>query len=117
HNVRDGAVTSDEYLPYTALFGPGEQRVQAFVDATIGPVLEWDAERGSALLPTLAAYLDNRCSPVATARALHLHKNTVLQRLDRVSELLGARWQEPDHLFRIGIAVRLRLLGTTIGTP
>ncbi|WP_277681062.1 helix-turn-helix domain-containing protein [Saccharomonospora azurea] len=115
--LRDGAVTSDEYLPYTALFGPGEQRVQAFVDATIGPVLEWDAERGRALLPTLAAYLDNRCSPVATARALHLHKNTVLQRLDRVSELLGARWQEPDHLFRIGIAVRLRLLGTTIGTP
>ncbi len=113
--VRDGAVTTDEYLPYTALFGPGEDRVAAFVDATIGPVLEWDDGRGSALLPTLAAYLDHRCSPVATARALHLHKNTVLQRLERVTDLLGEQWQRPDRLFRIGIAVRLHTLARTIG--
>jgi hypothetical protein len=113
--VRDGAVTTDEYLPYTALFGPGEDRVAAFVDATIGPVLAWDDERGSALVPTLAAYLDNRCSPVATARALHLHKNTVLQRLERVTDLLGEEWQRPERLFRIGIAVRLCTLAKATG--
>jgi len=107
---RDAAVTTDEYLPYAALFGPGAQRVGAFVRAAIGPVLDWDASRGGALLPTLAAYLDNRSSPVATARALHLHKNTVLQRLDRVAELLGADWQHPDRLFGVTVAVRVSAL-------
>ncbi|PXY23035.1 helix-turn-helix domain-containing protein [Prauserella endophytica] len=105
--LSDAAVTTDEYLPYTALFGPGEARVATYVRRVIGPVLDWDAEHAGKLLPTLAAYLGNRMSPVATARALHLHKNTVLQRLERTAQLLGADWQEPDRLFRITVAVRL----------
>ncbi|PXY36683.1 helix-turn-helix domain-containing protein [Prauserella flavalba] len=105
--LHDAAVTADEYLPYTALFGPGEARVAAYVRRVIGPVLDWDAEHAGRLLPTLAAYLGNRMSPVATARALHLHKNTVLQRLERTAQLLGDDWQEPDRLFRVTVAVRL----------
>ncbi|WP_320783438.1 helix-turn-helix domain-containing protein [Streptomyces sp. CRN 30] len=109
--ITDTAATTDEYLPYTALFGPGEARVEAFVRELLGPVLDWDAERGGSLLVTLAAYLDNRLSPVATGRALHLHKNTVLQRLDRIGELLGDRWQDAERLFRIGVAVRVARVG------
>lgn len=108
--ITDIAGTADEYLPYTALFGPGEVRVEAFVRAVIGPVLDWDADRGATLTETLATYLDCRMSPVATARALHVHKNTVLQRLERVTELLGDRWQAPDHLFRLQVAVRVARL-------
>lgn len=108
--ITDAAVTSDDYLPYTAMFGPGEARVSVFVRNLLGPLLDWDADRGAELLTTLAAYLDNRLSPVATGRALHLHKNTVLQRLERIAELLGDGWQEPDTLFRIGVAVRLARL-------
>ncbi|WP_431903880.1 helix-turn-helix domain-containing protein [Amycolatopsis thermoflava] len=108
--LSDAAVTTDEYLPYTALFGPGEERVAAFVRRVLGPVLDWDAEHAGTLLPTLAAYLDNRMSPVATGRALHVHKNTVLQRLERAGELLGEGWQEPDRLFRLTVAVRLARL-------
>ena len=106
----DAAVTVDEYLPYAALFGSETDRVDAFVDATIGPLTERDHGRAGHLLPTLAAYLDSRLSPVGTARALHLHKNTVLQRLDRVSELLGPDWQSPERLFRISVAVRISML-------
>ncbi|ASR35763.1 diguanylate cyclase [Prauserella marina] len=105
--LSDTAVTADDYLPYTALFGPGEARVRSYVRRVIGPVLDWDAEHAGTLLPTLSAYLGNRMSPVATARALHLHKNTVLQRMERATELLGENWQEPDRLFRITVAVRL----------
>lgn len=108
--IADAAVTTDEYLPYAALFGPGNTRVAAFVRRVVGPVVDWDAGHGGTLLPTLAAYLGNRMSPVATARALHVHKNTVLQRLDRVAELLGPDWQEPDRLFRLTVAVRLARL-------
>ncbi|MFD0310034.1 helix-turn-helix domain-containing protein [Streptomyces sp. NPDC127119] len=103
----DAAVTSDAYLPYTALFGPGEPRVATYLRRVIGPLLDWDDAHAGKLVPTLAAYLGNRMSPVATARALHLHKNTVLQRLERTAELLGADWQEPDRLFRITVAVQL----------
>jgi sugar diacid utilization regulator len=115
--IMDSAATTDEYLPYTALFGPGETRVTTFVDNLLGPLLEWDATRGGSLLTTLAAYLDNRLSPVAAGRALHLHKNTVLQRLERITELLGDDWQEPDRLFRINVAVRVARLSTATHRP
>lgn len=113
--LRDAAVTVDEYLPYAALFGPDSARLDAFVTATIGPLLDRDQGRAGHLLPTLAAYLDSRLSPVGTARALHLHKNTVLQRLDRVAELLGPDWQNPERLFRISVAVRVSMLRTESG--
>ncbi|TQM36774.1 helix-turn-helix domain-containing protein [Pseudonocardia cypriaca] len=113
--ITDSAATTDEFLPYTALFGPGETRVSTFVHNLLGPLLEWDATRGGNLLTTLAVYLDSRLSPVAAGRALHLHKNTVLQRLERITELLGDDWQEPDRLFRISVAVRVaRLSATTL---
>jgi DNA-binding PucR family transcriptional regulator len=50
---------------------------------------------------------------VATARVLHVHKNTVIQRLDRIAELLGEDWQQPDRLFRLGVAVRVARLRST----
>ena len=90
--------------------------MSTFVRSVLGPVLDWDDAHAGVLLPTLAGYLDNRTSPVATARALHLHKNTVLQRLDRIGELLGASWQEPDRLFRVTVAARLARLNRAIGT-
>lgn len=110
--LHDVAVTVDEYLPYAALFGPDSDRVEAFVNAAIGPLLDRDQGRAGHLLSTLAAYIDSRLSPVGTARVLHLHKNTVLQRLDRVSELLGSDWQNPERLFRISVAVRISMLRT-----
>ncbi|MBB4682680.1 helix-turn-helix domain-containing protein [Amycolatopsis jiangsuensis] len=112
--LSDTAVTTDEYLPYAAMFGPDNARVPAFVRRVVGPVLDWDAEHSGTLLPTLAAYLGHRMSPVAAARALHVHKNTVLQRLERVGELLGTDWQDADRLFRLTVAVRLAHL--TVGT-
>jgi hypothetical protein len=39
----------------------------------------------------------------------------VLQRLERVAALLGDDWQEPDRLFRLGVAVRIARLRECTG--
>lgn len=41
------------------------------------------------LRETLRVYYSNNCKPMATAKALGLHKNTVRYRLEQVTELLG----------------------------
>lgn len=58
----------------------------------IGPVLEYDREHGTALADTAAAFLDAGHSVPQTAVDLHVHENTVRQRLDRISRLLGDGW-------------------------
>ena len=45
------------------------------------------------------------------AAALHVHVNTVAQRLERIGTLLGAGWQEPDRALEIQLALRLHRLG------
>ncbi|WP_200797436.1 helix-turn-helix domain-containing protein [Streptoalloteichus hindustanus] len=86
--------------------------VNGFVAATLGPVLDYDARRGTELVHTLAAYFANGANLTRTRTALHVHVNTVVQRLERVRSLLGPDWQQPDRALEIQIALRLHQLAT-----
>lgn len=63
--------------------------VQALVEDALGPLQRWDAEHGSALLETLGGWLEHGLNIAATARALGVRRQTVHQRLDRITGLLG----------------------------
>ncbi|MGH3341980.1 MAG: helix-turn-helix domain-containing protein [Carbonactinosporaceae bacterium] len=78
-----------------------------FVSSTLGPVLDYDARRNTALLRTLESYFATGGSLVRTAQTLHVHVNTVTQRLDRVALLLGDDWQRPDRALEVQLALRL----------
>lgn len=62
--------------------------VRAFVSATLGSLAGTD-ERSRELRETLLAYFEANKSYTAVARSSHLHKNTVVQRVTRASELTG----------------------------
>ncbi|WP_281689797.1 PucR family transcriptional regulator [Pseudonocardia thermophila] len=115
--VHDGTVPADEVLPYAAVLDADRRSLAAFLEATIGPVLRYDAERGAELLTTLRAFVRTGASPTRTARALFLHPNTVLQRLDRLDRVLGVGWRDDERLFRISLAVRLHELAERLGQP
>ncbi|MFC0602653.1 helix-turn-helix domain-containing protein [Streptomyces palmae] len=89
-------------------------RVGEFVRRTIGPVIDYDARRGTGLVRTLDAYFACGASPVRTKDALHVHVNTVAQRLDRVARLLGPDWQSPARALEIQLALRLHRLADTV---
>jgi GAF domain-containing protein len=91
------------------LIGEGRD-VPAFLADTIGPVVDYDARRGTHLRATLTAYFGCGGSLSRTADALHIHVNTVTQRLDRIGQLLGAGWQEPERALEIQLALRLHRL-------
>ncbi|MHA3722807.1 helix-turn-helix domain-containing protein [Leucobacter sp. HY1910] len=58
----------------------------------LGPVLDYDRDHGTGLAETAAAFLDAGHSVPQAALDLHVHENTVRQRLDRISKLLGDGW-------------------------
>ncbi|GAA0405070.1 cyclic diguanylate phosphodiesterase [Acrocarpospora corrugata] len=91
------------------LIGEGGD-VPAFLADAIGPVLDYDARRGTRLRGTLTAYFGCGGSLSRTAEALHIHVNTVTQRLDRIGQLLGGDWQEPERALEIQLALRLHRL-------
>ncbi|MDV6247098.1 PucR family transcriptional regulator [Rhodococcus opacus] len=62
--------------------------VQTFVTATLGSLAGRD-ERSHELRETLLAFLEANKSYTAVSLSSHLHKNTVVQRVKRASELTG----------------------------
>ncbi|MGW2031302.1 helix-turn-helix domain-containing protein [Streptomyces sp. NPDC001811] len=106
----DGAAAED--FGFLGLLLAGERDIAGFVERTIGPVVSYDERRGTELLRTLDAYFEGGMSPARTKDALHVHVNTVAQRLERVGRLLGEDWQTPARALEIQLALRLHRLAT-----
>ncbi len=100
-----------ETSPYASLFGmAGRGDAAAFVDDQIGVLVRHDAEKNRHLVETLEMYLAQAQHHARTCAALHVHANTLYQRLDRITELLGEDWRGPDRSLELQLALRLRRL-------
>jgi hypothetical protein len=110
------AAGSARDLGFAGLVGGGTAEVDGYLERVLGPVAAYDAQRGTDLLGTLAAYFATGASPSRAAAALHVHVNTVAQRLDRVATLLGTDWQSPDRALELQLALRLRRLRAAQGS-
>ncbi|MFJ8542160.1 helix-turn-helix domain-containing protein [Streptomyces sp. NPDC093586] len=104
----DGAAAED--FGFLGLLLAGDRDIAGFVDRTIGQVVAYDERRGTELLRTLDAYFACGMSPARTKDELHVHVNTVAQRLERVARLLGDDWQSPARALEIQLALRLHRL-------
>ncbi|MFF4412621.1 helix-turn-helix domain-containing protein [Streptosporangium sp. NPDC001559] len=113
---REGEGAGVAELGFVGLLVGGGRDIEAFLTATVGPVLDYDARRGTALVRTLTAYFGTGCSLSRTAEALHIHVNTVTQRLDRVAQLLGPGWQAPERALEVQLALRLHRLSGRPGS-
>ena len=61
-------------------------------------------------MATLDAWFASGGSLKDTAAALHVHPNTVTQRLDRVTGLLGETWRAPERALDLQLALRVARL-------
>ncbi|WP_351233053.1 PucR family transcriptional regulator [Streptomyces sp. NPDC002133] len=80
----------------------------AFVDRAIGPLRDHDRTSRPSLLPTLETYLAHAGRKAETARELHLNRQTLYNRLARISELLGTDLDDPQTVLALSLALRAR---------
>ncbi|MFD4713866.1 helix-turn-helix domain-containing protein [Streptomyces sp. NPDC058430] len=113
---RAGEGAAAEDFGFLGLLLAESRDISGFVERTMGEVVSYDRRRGTDLVRTLDAYFASGMSPARTKDALHVHVNTVAQRLERIGRLLGADWQSPARALEIQLALRLhRLAGAISG--
>ncbi len=106
-----------ETSPYASLFGrAGRGDATAFVDDQVGALIRHDAERNRHLVETLETYLGQAQHHSRTCAALHVHANTLYQRLERITELLGDGWRGTDRALELQLALRLLGLAERLDT-
>ena len=101
---RGGIVTSRDLVTFEGLLELQDpERLAPFTEQLILPLITHDEGHGSALLPTLRAFLDNDGQVTATAQEMFLHPNSLRHRLRRIEELTGAN----PRVFRdrVGLAI------------
>jgi hypothetical protein len=80
--------------------------LSGMVRATLGPLLDHDAQSGVPLRATLEEYLRHGGRLRETAAALYVHRNTLAYRLGRVEALLGVNLDNPDERLAVELALR-----------
>ncbi|GLZ32334.1 hypothetical protein Lesp02_45220 [Lentzea sp. NBRC 105346] len=107
---KSGAVMAD--LGFVGVLLGDRADVSGYVRSVLGPLLDYDARRGTELVHTLQVYFACGANLSKAREGLHVHVNTVVQRLDRVAALLGEDWQSPERLLEVQLALRLlKVLG------
>lgn len=74
-----------------------------YVSSTLGAL-----EDDPALRATLEAYLQHGCNKVLTATNMHLHRSSLIYRLDKISRLLDRDIDDPEQSRELWLALRMR---------
>nr|MBA3274207.1 helix-turn-helix domain-containing protein [Chloroflexia bacterium] len=106
-----GKVTLFEKLGVYRLIYAAEHlpELVTFQEEALGPLIEYDRAHGAELIRTLEAFFTANCSPKEAASLLHVHRNTVLYRLDRIAEITGLDLNSSDIRLRLHLALHVRL--------
>jgi GAF domain-containing protein/sugar diacid utilization regulator len=75
--------------------------------AQLGPLLSYDERRGTQLVLTAWTFQENGGAIQEAADSLHIHPNTLRQRLDRIDALIGAGWRRGGRSLDVQVALRL----------
>jgi purine catabolism regulator len=84
------------------------EELAAFYAETLGPLVEYDRRTDGELVHTLEAYFACHTNLSEAARTLHLHRNSLLYRLQRIEEVLGTSLADADASLALQVALRIR---------
>ena len=94
------------YELLTALGGGPE--AARFHRKTLGRLIAHDDNRNAELVETLDAFFVCHGNLSQTASRLHIHRNTLTYRLDRISSITQLDLDDPDARFSLQLALKLR---------
>jgi purine catabolism regulator len=88
----------------------GQSELSEFYQETLGPLLNGDTRHDGTLIETLENYFRCNGNLSETARAMHLHRNSLLYRLERIEVLLGRSLEDADLRLNLQIALKIHHL-------
>lgn len=80
-------------------------RLRDFASAVLGRAVDYDRARSTELLHTARVLVEHGLDRRAAAQSLHLHPNTIAQRIRRLEELTGLSLARPADLLQLTAAL------------
>jgi purine catabolism regulator len=87
-----------------------QEDAYVFYRRHLGQLLDYDREQNAELLQTLLTYFQCSGNLARTAETLHVHRNTLLYRLTRISQICGVDLEDPEIRLCLWISVKFHPL-------
>ena len=85
----------------------GTDDLRQFLDSTLSALESYDREHETELVKTLGVLLEHGGNVSATAKAMHLHRNSLVYRVDRIREIAHLDPTKADDAFALKLALML----------
>jgi len=86
------------------------EKLIAFYERTLGPLLEYDMRQHADLIKTLEAFFTCHGNLSQTAELLIVHRNTLLYRMNRINEIAQVDLERPEIRLALHLALTIRRL-------
>lgn len=83
------------------------EKVRQVAEEFLRPLRKHNADSGTDLIETLAAFIHCNYNTSSTARMLHIHRQSLLYRLDKIKDLTGISLDDHKDLFLLEISLRV----------
>ncbi len=102
---------------YELLLGVNDPRtLSSFCDHWLSPLSSYDEQHHTDLLITLDAYFSNNGNMARTAHVLNIHRNTLVYRLSRITEIIQLDMDDPNVRLNLQLALKVqRMLNANAG--
>lgn len=94
----------DLYLQHFLSENISEENMLAFCDYILGPLLSYDKKNNTSLMETLESLVHNQLNISETARALFIHRNTLLYRIERIEAILNLDFKQTNKMLEVQLA-------------
>lgn len=92
------------------------EHLRRFYDESLRPLVEHDDRKHGDLVRTLTGFFEANGNLAKAAIDLDVHRNTLVYRLERISELTGLDLNDPDNRLILHLALKIqRVLATLPG--
>ncbi len=81
--------------------------ITAMANSILRPLIRYDEQKGSCLLETLRVYTEANYNISEAARTLHLHRQSLLYRLEKIENLCNLSLKKHEDLFALELCMLL----------
>lgn len=90
-----------------------DSEIQVSAHEILRPLCDYDKRKGSDYLNTLKTYIDTNYNISETSRITHLHRQSLLYRLEKIETLCNLSLKSHEDLFLLELAIRMSAAGVS----
>ncbi|MGB9860138.1 MAG: PucR family transcriptional regulator [Moorellaceae bacterium] len=107
----------DDYIIYHVMDILARQKdIRSFCHPSLFKLMEYDKEKQAHLTDTLRAYLAHGRNQALTAKVLHVHRATLIYRLQKIESIMNIDLNDNETLFHLQLSFKLLDYASSLDT-